>query len=182
MKKSDLLSYLESYLEPKKFKDGSKNGLQVDSSKAEIRKIGYAVDASSYIFDRAITEGVDLLIVHHGLFWGFESTITGVLHERLSKLIRNDIALYGMHLPLDAHPVVGNNIGIINAFVNFFGIRDAKVEPFGEYHGEVIGFGVRFPEAIPTERLREFSDSMGFVFDFYNFGNHSGITSLAAIS
>lgn len=140
MKKSELLAYLDSYLEPKKFTDTSKNGLQVDSSHEEIRKIGYAVDANSYIFDRAINEGADFLIVHHGMFWGYESTITGVLFDRVSRLLRNDIALYGMHLPLDAHPVVGNNAGIVAAFVRFFAIADAKIEPFGEYRGEVIGF------------------------------------------
>ena len=140
MEKSELVAYLDSYLEPKKFTDGSKNGLQVDSDQKEIRKIGYAVDANSYLFDRAIREKVDFLIVHHGLFWGFEATITGLLHERISKLIKNEIALYGMHLPLDAHGEVGNNFGIADAFVKFFGLSDAKIEKFGEYHGEIIGF------------------------------------------
>ncbi|MBU0626659.1 Nif3-like dinuclear metal center hexameric protein [Patescibacteria group bacterium] len=61
------------------------------------------------MFDKAIKEKLDLLIVHHGLFWGIEQTITGLMYKRVSKLIKNDIALYACHLPLDAHPVVGNN-------------------------------------------------------------------------
>jgi putative NIF3 family GTP cyclohydrolase 1 type 2 len=69
MNKQELINYLDDYLNITDFKDSSKNGLQVDNSKEEIKKIAYAVDANTYIFEKAIYEGVDLVLTHHGLFW-----------------------------------------------------------------------------------------------------------------
>jgi putative NIF3 family GTP cyclohydrolase 1 type 2 len=69
MIKVELIKYLDDYLKKSDFKDTSKNGLQVDTQKKEIKKIGYAVDATTYIFDKAIYEKVDMVISHHGLFW-----------------------------------------------------------------------------------------------------------------
>ena len=69
MLKQELISYLDEYLQINNFKDSSKNGLQVDSDKNEIKKIGFSVDASTYIFDKAIEEDVDIVLCHHGLFW-----------------------------------------------------------------------------------------------------------------
>ncbi len=182
MNARELGEYFESYLEVKKFTDSSKNGLQVGSGDEEIRKVGFAVDATSYLISKAVDAGVDALVVHHGLFWGYESTITGILYERVSKLVKNGIALYGLHLPLDAHPVVGNNAGIVSAFVRFFGIRGAEVLSFGQYHGQEIGFGAKFDRPVSISEFRAFSDSMGFVFDFYDFGGLSEIRSVAVVS
>ncbi|MDD2487428.1 MAG: Nif3-like dinuclear metal center hexameric protein [Candidatus Gracilibacteria bacterium] len=182
MNKTELTIYIDEYLKIKDFQDGSKNGVQVDTTKQEIKKIGYAVDASSYIFDSAIEEKIDLLLVHHGLFWGFDNVLTGLHYERVSKLIKNDIALYGVHLPLDANENVGNNIGIINAFVSFFDLNDYSIEKFGLYHGETIGYGVRFSQKIEISRLKDFCEKMRFIFDFYNFGNLSEISSFCVIS
>jgi putative NIF3 family GTP cyclohydrolase 1 type 2 len=87
-----------------------------------------------------------------------------------------------MHLPLDAHPTIGNNIGIAQSFINFCGIAEPSIEKFGEYHGETIGYGVRFSEAITPEMIREFSDAIGFEFRFFNFGSHQTFSSMAVIS
>jgi len=163
MIKKDLITHLDMYLNNKGYTDNSKNGLQVDNQKIEINKVGFAVDASIYIFDRAIEEKVDLLITHHGLYWGNERVMTGLLYERVSRLIRSDIAHYGIHLPLDAHPEVGNNIELIHAFINHFDIKDYLLEKFGLYHGETIGFGVRFKEKISFDRLKDFCQVIGIV-------------------
>jgi putative NIF3 family GTP cyclohydrolase 1 type 2 len=69
MNKTDLTAYLNEYLNISNFDDTSKNGLQIDNEKSEIKKIAYAVDASTYIFDKAIEEKVDMVLVHHGIFW-----------------------------------------------------------------------------------------------------------------
>ena len=118
MKKTELINFLNDFLRIDKFQDSSKNWLQVDTAKTEIKKIWYAVDATTYIFDLAIQNSVDLILTHHGIFWGIENTITDVYYQRIAKLIKNDIWLYAVHLPLDAHPVVWNNIGIVSALVN----------------------------------------------------------------
>ena len=100
------------------FKDTSKNGLQVSTPKREIKKLGYATDATSYIFDLAIENKIDLLLTHHGLFWWYDTPITDVHYQRISKLIKNDIGLFAVHLPLDAHPVVWNNIWLTIGLIN----------------------------------------------------------------
>jgi putative NIF3 family GTP cyclohydrolase 1 type 2 len=76
MNKKELITYLEEYLKIKDFSDTSKNGLQVDNEKEEITRIAYSVDATKYIFDKARDEKVDLLLCHHGIFWGQEEVIT----------------------------------------------------------------------------------------------------------
>ncbi len=182
MLKKDLIAHLDMYLNVSAYTDGSKNGLQVDSEKTEIKKVGFAVDATTYIFDRAIEEKVDLLITHHGLYWGNERVMTGLLYERVSRLIRSDIAFYGVHLPLDAHPEVGNNIELVRAFASYFNIKDYSLEKFGLYHGETIGFGIRFEEKISFDRLRDFCQAIKIIPEIYNFWNKEIISSFCAIS
>jgi len=87
---------------------GAMNGLQVANT-GTVRKIGAAVDAGLDPFRRAAAAGVDFLIVHHGLFWEQPRPWTGVLFEKLEVLLRANIAIYSAHLPLDAHPDLGNN-------------------------------------------------------------------------
>ena len=75
-----------------------------------------------------------MLIVHHGLFWGRDERITGVMYERIAALISSETSLYVAHLPLDCHPEVGNNVEL----VRLLGLRSEK--PFAEYGGVKIGF------------------------------------------
>jgi len=182
MKKTELIKYLDEYLTLKTYKDWSKNWLQVDNSKDEINRIAFAVDASSYIFDKAIKENSDMIIVHHWLFWWFDPVITGLHYQRVSKLIKSDIALYWVHLPLDAHDEIWNNIWIINEFIKYFDLKDYKIEKFWEYHGETIWFWIRFKEKIDISRLNDFCKAQGFKDEIYNFWNLGEITSFSLIS
>lgn len=85
------------------------NGLQVEN-RGDIRRVAVAVDCSRRTIDGAIDAGANLLIVHHGLFWGGVQPIRGALYARLSRLLASDVAVYSAHLPLDAHPELGNNV------------------------------------------------------------------------
>ncbi len=114
--------------------DASLNGIQVGTPETAVTKIAFAVDACLDTFIRAEREGAQLLFVHHGLFWGPALPLTGVLGERVRFLMKNDLALYACHLPLDKHIEVGNNALIMNTL----GIDDP--EPFGSYKGRKIGF------------------------------------------
>lgn len=87
---------------------GAVNGLQF-GKRSPVRKIGAAVDAGLVPFREAARQGVDFLIVHHGLFWHPQQPVTGVVYEKYRVLMENDIAVYSCHLPLDAHPEIGNN-------------------------------------------------------------------------
>jgi dinuclear metal center YbgI/SA1388 family protein len=99
----------DTLLQPERFKDYGPNGLQVEG-KAEIKKIVSGVTASLALIDAAIAHGADAIFVHHGLFWrGQDGRVVGWMKQRLQKLLTHDINLYAYHLPLDAHPTLGNN-------------------------------------------------------------------------
>lgn len=108
----DILEWCNQSLKTAEFKDYAPNGLQIEG-KSEIRKILCAVTASQQAIDAAIEHQADLLLVHHGYFWkGEPYPITGMRGKRIKSLIQNDISLVAYHLPLDAHPVLGNNAAI----------------------------------------------------------------------
>lgn len=185
MDKKELLNYLDEFLHIKEYTDDSKNGLQVDTSKSEIKKLWYAVDATSYIFEKAKKEGVDMVFVHHWIFWWYEQTVTWIPFERISAMIKNDIALYACHLPLDAHSEVGNNIGLVKAFIRIFWLREGEyeIEPFGEYHGSTIWFWLRFKQKMHISNMvTPYGEQMQLLKKLYNFWNKDFIESVAFIS
>src|SRR5271155_5468056 len=113
--------------------DGTANGLQVENSGA-VTKIAATVDASLATVKLAIAAKADLLIVHHGLFWSPSHPWTGKKYELLKLIVENNLAIYSSHLPLDAHPKLGNNAQLCAAL----GLKNLK--PFFESHGQTIGF------------------------------------------
>jgi dinuclear metal center YbgI/SA1388 family protein len=116
--------------------EGAANGLQVQNSGA-VTRIAAAVDASAATLRLAIAARADLLIVHHGLFWSSRQPWTGKNYEILRLLLENNLAVYSSHLPLDAHPKLGNNARLCAAL----GLRQLK--PFFTSHGQTIGFKSR---------------------------------------
>ena len=109
---SDIVHYADDYLRVSEFSDYCPNGLQVEGQ-PQIEKIACAVTASLAIVEQAVEWGAHCLLVHHGYFWKNErSTVVGMKKRRLKALLDADISLLGYHLPLDAHPVVGNNAQI----------------------------------------------------------------------
>jgi dinuclear metal center YbgI/SA1388 family protein len=104
-----LLETLDGLLQPGNLKDYGPNGLQVEG-RSSVRKLVSGVTASLALIDASIAAGADALLVHHGLFWrGQDGRVVGWMKQRLSRLLAHDINLYAYHLPLDAHPGLGNN-------------------------------------------------------------------------
>lgn len=104
-----LLQACDSLLQPERFKDYGPNGLQVEGARP-IRKLVSGVTASRAFIEAALAAGADALFVHHGLFWrGQDGRVTGWMRERLRLLLAHDVHLLAYHLPLDAHPELGNN-------------------------------------------------------------------------
>ena len=101
-------SFLSMLLQPERFKDFCPNGWQVEGA-CEIKKIVSGVTASLSLIEAAIAADADAIFVHHGLFWRGETRVTGWLRQRLGRLIEHNINLFAYHLPLDAHPTLGNN-------------------------------------------------------------------------
>ncbi len=109
IKREALLSYLQDFLNTESFKDYAPNGLQVEG-KLQIERIITGVTASSALIEAAIKVRADAIIVHHGYFWQNEDPrILGMKKKRIQLLLKHDINLISYHLPLDAHPIVGNN-------------------------------------------------------------------------
>jgi dinuclear metal center YbgI/SA1388 family protein len=106
----DVVTYCEQRTRTAEFTDapGAMNGLQV-ANNGSVTRIGAAVDAGLVPFRKAVAAGVDFLIVHHGLFWQPPRPLTGPVYDRIATLVRGNCALYSCHLPLDAHPEIGNN-------------------------------------------------------------------------
>lgn len=106
----ELASYLEQLLNVSSFKDYCPNGLQIEG-KPLIKRLITGVTANLALLDAAVALQADAIIVHHGYFWRNEpTTITGMRHQRIRRLLINDINLFAFHLPLDAHPELGNNV------------------------------------------------------------------------
>jgi dinuclear metal center YbgI/SA1388 family protein len=129
-----LSAYLDDLLDVKAIPDAKNalNGLQVENTGA-IKKIGLAVDVCLATIEMAIEKNCNMMFVHHGLFWGGNQPLTGKLFEKVTTMIRGNLALYSAHLPLDMHPVLGNN----KALGDKVGLTD--IEPFGDYNGSKIG-------------------------------------------
>lgn len=110
MKLNALDAYLSELLTPSQFNDYCPNGLQVEG-RGEVNKIVTGVTASLALIEAAIAYDADAILVHHGYFWKGESQpVTGIKKKRLQALLKNNISLFAYHLPLDAHPTLGNNI------------------------------------------------------------------------
>ncbi|HZX29770.1 MAG TPA: Nif3-like dinuclear metal center hexameric protein [Rhodocyclaceae bacterium] len=109
MKRDELTRYLEELLEVPKFRDYCPNGLQVEGC-PDVGRIVAGVTASQALLDAAVERGADTVLVHHGYFWrGEDGRVTGLRRNRLKTLLGHDINLLAYHLPLDAHPELGNN-------------------------------------------------------------------------
>jgi len=107
--RQDLLQAFDTLLQPARFKDYGPNGLQVEG-RPEVRKIVSGVTASLALIEAAVAARADAIFVHHGLFWrGQDGRVTGWMKQRLALLLAHDINLFAYHLPLDAHPELGNN-------------------------------------------------------------------------
>ena len=131
--RQELLSTFNALLQPERFTDYGPNGLQVEG-KGQIRKIVSGVTASRALIEAAIEAKADAIFVHHGLFWrGQTGVVTGWMKERLKRLLAHDINLFAYHLPLDAHPELGNNAQL--------GQKLGFITPKAEERGEITRFG-----------------------------------------
>ncbi len=144
--RSDLENYFNQLLSPELFDDYCPNGLQIEG-KEEIRQILFSVSATSESAQKAASLNACALVVHHGLFWKFHGTkpLTGTFYKRVSPLVKNDINLFGYHLPLDSHIELGNAASI----ANLLGL--CELAPFGFYKGSYSGVKGKFSN--PTDGL-----------------------------
>src|SRR5881628_4151532 len=131
---SEIVSYTDEFLRISEVGDwdNALNGLQIENS-GRVARLGAAVDVSTRVLTEAANKNVDLLIVHHGLFWPGLQPMKGALRRQLQLAFENDIALYSAHLPLDVHPKVGNHAQLVVAL----GLKSTK--RFLKAKGEPVG-------------------------------------------
>ena len=145
----EILEFLDDLLDPGAFDDYGPNGLQVPGTD-EVTRVATGVSAHRELFERAAGARAQLVICHHGLFWSAgPPQITPALKARLEVLFGADMGLAAYHLPLDAHPEVGNNALICDAL----GLE--RGEQFGTARGRPIGFVGRAPGGLPFSELRD---------------------------
>ena len=148
---NELNKYFNSFLKIEDFSnDVSKNGIQIQNSnpeKKEIKKVAFAVDAVEATAIKAADVGADLLFVHHGLFWPNGEVLTGSAYKRVAPLIKNDIALYACHIPLDANNPYGNNYGLANRI----GLKN--LEGFGFWREMQCGVKGELEKPVSAEEL-----------------------------
>ena len=152
MNTQSLVQYLDEYLSIEGIPDyaSAQNGLQVEGS-AEVRRVAVAVDGSEAVIREAVSRGVDLLIVHHGLFWDGQSKMVGPRFRKIQALIEGRVALYSAHLPLDSHSEVGNCAVLCRA------LGWSPEERFGVHQGHDIGWWceVDYPRDVLAKHLGE---------------------------
>lgn len=134
MKLEKIIEWLDSTLAVDKFSDVSNNGLQIAREGDEIAKVALAVDGSRRAVAAAAEAGAQLLVVHHGISWGGGiKRITGSEYAVIAAAIKGNVALYAVHLPLDAHPRLGHNALLAKE------MKLAHIRPAFSYHGNLIG-------------------------------------------
>ncbi len=149
VKRSTLLNYLDQRLYAVGWPDYGPNGLQVEGADI-VERIALGVSACRDLFSQATAWQAQAVLVHHGIFWdAVPPVLTGVQHGRVKQLLDADLNLIAYHLPLDAHPEIGNNA----VAAQRFGLVD--IEPFGEHNGRAIGFYGRFPEPVTPQALAD---------------------------
>lgn len=116
MNRKELLAYMDEYLKIDEIEDYGPQGLQVEAQNPTIDRIALSVDTAPAVIEAAAAWQADLLLVHHGILWGAQETITGPLGRRVRMLLEENLNLYSAHLVLDAHPVVGNNAVLAKMF------------------------------------------------------------------
>ncbi|MFP4644570.1 MAG: Nif3-like dinuclear metal center hexameric protein [Spirochaetales bacterium] len=141
--------YFRSFLPFEQFEatDPSLNGFQVGRRSADVQKVAFAVDACQETFHRASLWGADVLVVHHGIFWGRAEAIRGPMYVRVQQLIERDLALYAVHLPLDQHLVYGNNAQMAMA------LELTNLQAFGHIKGQPIGCRGDFEKPVLLEEI-----------------------------
>jgi dinuclear metal center YbgI/SA1388 family protein len=150
---AEIVAELDSILEPQRFDDYGPNGLQVPGA-SEVTTVASGVSANVELFEQAVAAQAQLLLVHHGLFWGSgPGLIDAALKRRLKLLFDANIGLAAYHLPLDAHARYGNNALLARA------LGATKLEPFALHHGEAVGFLAHLAASDNEEHAAETSDS-----------------------
>jgi len=169
---NEINNFIKTYLSSDTIKDIAINGIQLEND-TDIKKIAFTVDLSNDSINSAIEKKCNLIIVHHGIFWGSPLPITGTFKNRIKLLLDKNIGLIAQHLPLDMHPEIGNNAQILK-------LLDAnELLPFGMEKGCFYGYKTEFPRGLTIEQINNKLNIKNKI--YLDFGNKS-IKKTAVVS
>jgi len=146
----ELVQFLDSELQASQFADIALNGLQIESPKRQVSKVAFAVDSGLSVIEAAVASNADLLVVHHGIFWGKVEPLVGPLAKKVALCLTNGLSLYASHLPLDGHPVLGNAAQIATAV-----LEAHEVAADFEHHGSPVGVVASLKNPVPLEQIAQ---------------------------
>lgn len=148
--RAQLNDYYQALLRPETYADYCANGLQVEGAE-HIESIAFAVSATRDSINQAVENKAGALVVHHGLFWTFHGAkpLTGAFAQRIFPLVKNNINLFGYHLPLDGHPDIGNAATLGQL------IDCRQQQPFGDYKGSTTGIKGVFEQPLTAAALQQ---------------------------
>jgi len=153
IKRDAMLNALDKLLQPEKFRDYCPNGLQVEGRES-IQRLVTGVTASQALLDAAVVEQADAVLVHHGYFWkGEDARVRGMKKQRLQTLLHHDISLFAYHLPLDAHPQLGNNVALAKLLALEV---EGGMEPGNPFS---VGLTGRLPHSMSAEQFVEYVEA-----------------------
>lgn len=165
MQLGELTAYLDRYLNVPGIRDVSNNGLQVQGER-DLHTVAFAVDACVEAIERAGAAGAQMLVVHHGLFWGEPVMLVGPHFRRVRALMEAGISLYAVHLPLDIHPEVGNNVQLARAL----GLEIQGT--YGDHEGTPVGVDARLKSPSSRDQFVSRVDrTLGAASTVWPFGN-----------
>jgi len=174
MNLNKIINFLNSYLAIEKFKDYAVNGIQIENN-GIIEKIYSAVDTNLFSIENCGLNS--LLLTHHGLFWGKPVTITGLYYNKFKLFISKNVALYSCHLPLDAHPEIGNNLLLMKE------LSISKTGEFGLSNSNYIGLKGEFLERISiNELVQKFSSIFSVKPVVLSFGKQEELKTVCVVS
>ena len=165
---------LETLLDISSYSDISLNGIQIDTEDRELKKVGFAVDACYQTIDEAVKNNCDILVVHHGLFWGSPLAITSSHYNRVKRALDGGLLLFAAHIPLDANIPYGNNAQIAISL----GMKE--FDGFGEWKGKLIGIKGKLPFPMTIGEIKALLGVKHSV--FINGNGKEKIESVAIVS
>jgi dinuclear metal center YbgI/SA1388 family protein len=144
----ELVQFLDSELRAAQFSDIALNGLQIESAPCQVSTVAFAVDSGLSVIEEAVARKADLLVVHHGIFWGKVEPLVGPLAKKAGLCLKSGLSLYASHLPLDGHPVLGNAAQIATTV-----LEAHDVTPDFDHHGSPVGVVASLKTKTPLEQI-----------------------------
>lgn len=174
-----LEQYINQHLNTERIRDIASNGLQIEGID-NVNKIALGVSVSMDFLEKAVSQGADSVLVHHGLFWGAPLLIRSYSRKRIKFILNHNLNLFAYHLPLDLHKELGNNAGIVDIIKKTTEVKE--IEEFGYYKGKAIGYKIKIEKTDVLDIKKTLTNVLGKELNFINNNTNKLVESIAIVS